>query len=240
MTTLYHPNSTAALGHDMVMTPFDTVKQRMQLGYYNTTSHCARTIIKTEGVRALYVSLPTTLAMNLPYGMIMVAVNESMRKVISPGEGRLSVASSMISGSIAGAIAAALTNPLDIVKTRLQTQNLEPCPKVVRVSTNNKLNTQVRGLASASAAGTVPAGATGVGGIGGVGGIATEEPAMLRGGNRQVNGSFQAMSQILKEEGPRGFFRGMTPRILLHAPAVAVSWTTYEFVKNLLAETKIV
>ena len=37
----------------------------------------------------------------------------------------------------------------------------------------------------------------------------------------------------------RGFFRGMTPRVLLHAPAVAVSWTTYEFVKNLLAQTKI-
>jgi hypothetical protein len=30
------------------------------------------------------------------------------------------------------------------------------------------------------------------------------------------------------------FTRGMVPRMLLHAPAVAISWTTYETMKNLL------
>ena len=129
----HHPQAaaisgaTAALSHDMIMTPFDTVKQRMQLGHYKSLLHCFRSTIKKEGVRALYVSLPTTLVMNLPYGSIMVAMNESVRKALNPsGSYRLDV--SMLAGSVAGATAALLTNPLDVIKTRLQVQDLQPCP----------------------------------------------------------------------------------------------------------------
>jgi hypothetical protein len=39
----------AAVTHDSIMTPFDTVKQRMQLGYYNNIVHCVKNIVKYEG-----------------------------------------------------------------------------------------------------------------------------------------------------------------------------------------------
>jgi hypothetical protein len=40
---------------------------------------------------------------------------------------------------------------------------------------------------------------------------------------------------IWKEEGFfRGFFKGLTPRVLSNAPSCAISWGTYEFVKHLL------
>lgn len=120
--------SLAAISHDMFLTPFDVVKQRMQLGYYKNVLHCIRTIMKTEGLGALYTSFPTTLMMNIPFGAVMMAVNESMKKILNP-EGHFSTVSSMVSGSVAGAIAAAVTNPLDVIKTRLQTQNLEHCTK---------------------------------------------------------------------------------------------------------------
>jgi solute carrier family 25 (mitochondrial iron transporter), member 28/37 len=44
----------------------------------------------------------------------------------------------------------------------------------------------------------------------------------------------QAAARILEREGPIGFFRGLTPRILSHTPAVAISWTTYETAKQYL------
>jgi solute carrier family 25 iron transporter 28/37 len=111
----------------MFMTPFDTVKQRMQLGHYRSMYDCLRSTMLKEGVRALYVSLPPTLFMNIPYGSIMVAMNESSRKWLNPrGEHRLDV--SMLAGAIAGASAALVTTPLDVVKTRLQIQDLQPCP----------------------------------------------------------------------------------------------------------------
>lgn len=41
----------AAVSHDMIMTPFDVIKQRMQLGYYRSMPHCISTILRTEGIR---------------------------------------------------------------------------------------------------------------------------------------------------------------------------------------------
>ena len=46
----------------------------------------------------------------------------------------------------------------------------------------------------------------------------------------------QAAVNILREEGPAGFFRGIVPRVLSHTPAVAISWTTYETAKHYLLQ----
>ena len=43
-----------------------------------------------------------------------------------------------------------------------------------------------------------------------------------------------AALRIYQTEGMVGFFRGVTPRILSHTPAVAISWTTYETAKEYL------
>lgn len=43
---------------------------------------------------------------------------------------------------------------------------------------------------------------------------------------------------IFNEEGYRGFLRGLTPRMMQHAPAVAISWTTYETMKKMLSSLK--
>ncbi len=142
--------------------------------------------------------MPTTLAMNIPYGMVMVPVNETMRKILNPS-GEYNISVSMISGGVAGAIAAALTNPLDVIKTRLQTQNLEPCPKM-------KFSTVV-----------IPS-------------IKAEE---VKSG---IRGAIEIAKHIYRSEGMIGFSRGIVPRIFTQIPSVAVSWSAYEFVKNLLSQ----
>ena len=214
--------ASAAFAHDMFMTPFDTVKQRMQLGYYKNVYHCIRTVAAKEGIRAFYLSLPTTLLMNLPYGSVMVAVNESARKYIGPDEAKVSIGTSLMAGSIAGAVAAAATTPFDVIKTRLQTQDLKPCPKVVASSTSSsQLASLTRGVDLVTA---VAAAGRGGGGLGGYGSV----PSV---GHR---GTLEVIGQIFREEGLRGFVRGTTPRVLVHSPAVAISWTAYETMKDVL------
>ena len=109
----------------------------MQLGYYNGMYHCVRSIMRSEGIIAFYRSLPLTVAMNIPYGCVLIAVNESMRTILSPiinsqlthtTNQSVGIVTALASGAVAGGIAAAITTPLDVIKTRLQTQQLQPCP----------------------------------------------------------------------------------------------------------------
>lgn len=217
----YHPvkaalcGASATFAHDMFMTPFDLIKQRMQLGYYRNSFECFKSVYATEGLLAFYLSLPTTLIMNLPYGCVMVAVNESSKTYLNPtGEFNLGV--SLLSGCVSGAIAGAVTTPLDVIKTRIQTRDMTPV--VISERFSNR------------------------------GAITSLEASFLRNTQSKLNpatvfhtrsgfiylSAWETFRKILSEEGVAAFGRGMLPRILVHAPSVAISWTAYEFTKSLL------
>jgi len=109
----------ATFFHDVVMTPADVVKQRLQLGRHSGLGDCVRTVLRREGIGAFYRSFPPTLLMNLPYAAVMVSSNESIKRLLNPS-GEYNIAASLAAGSLAGGIAAAATTPLDVIKTRLQ------------------------------------------------------------------------------------------------------------------------
>ena len=46
----------------------------------------------------------------------------------------------------------------------------------------------------------------------------------------------ELQAEFYAEDGVRGYFRGIKPRLALHTPAVAISWTTYELFKRLLTD----
>lgn len=214
----------ATVCHDMIMTPMDVIKQRLQLGYYNGVSDCFRSIVRTEGVRALYISFPTTFLMNLPYSMIMVSANETFKKILNPS-GDLNVAAYIASGAAAGALAGVLTNPLDVAKTRLQTQMLL-IQEEVTCSSRSSCATQLQ--ARGGVALTVPETCTKMR-------HADTRPVGAEPKLRvQYRGLIDALVQIRAQEGYAGFFRGVLPRLLVHAPSVAVSWTTFEVLKKTL------
>ncbi|KAL4160608.1 hypothetical protein PRNP1_001174 [Phytophthora ramorum] len=210
----------ATVCHDLIMTPMDVVKQRLQLGYYNGVGDCFKTVMKHEGLRALYISFPTTLLMNLPYSMIMVSTNETFKKILNPS-GEMNVSAYIASGAAAGALAGALTNPLDVAKTRLQTQSMMVAEEASCPSRTRCAQLQTRGVSI-----TVPPSCS----INGRAGVGRVEPVL----RRQYAGLMDALIQIKAQEGYAGFFRGVYPRLLVHAPSVAVSWTTFEVLKKTL------
>lgn len=227
------------------MTPFDVVKQRMQLGYYRNVPHCVKSVLKVEGINAFFRSLPTTLMMNMPYGCVMVATNESAKKVLNPS-GRYSLFSCLTAGCIAGGVAAALTNPLDVIKTRLQTQDLQPLAKTINSQTSKKGSTFSMSRTNAHL-------------LGNQYGVPTahispyttkaktplsvplcETPNIFSSNTVNVAtpryfGMLQTAKLLYIEGGVAGFFRGVGARVMIHAPSVAISWTTYETVKHFFA-----
>merc|ERR1711939_683433 len=79
--------ASATIASDALMNPFDVIKQRMQLqnSTYRTVGQCASDVFRKEGLKAFYVSYPTTLAMTVPFTAIQFTVYESSVKVLNPG-----------------------------------------------------------------------------------------------------------------------------------------------------------
>lgn len=113
----------ATLAHDAVMNPIDVIKQRMQMlnSPFRTSLTCARHIIRTEGAKAFYRSYSTQLTMNLPYQSLHFITYEIMQDLMNKNRD-FDAKSHIISGGVAGAFASALTTPLDVCKTLLNTQ----------------------------------------------------------------------------------------------------------------------
>ncbi|KAI9020121.1 mitochondrial carrier domain-containing protein [Phycomyces nitens] len=133
----HQPLATAAAGacatiaHDALMNPFDVIKQRMQLkdSVYRTVRECARQVYAKEGAIAFYVSLPTTLAMSIPFQSIQFATYEYFRKALNPS-GEYDPKTHVIAGGLAGAFASSITTPLDVIKTLLQTRGSHHDPHI--------------------------------------------------------------------------------------------------------------
>ncbi|KAI7897310.1 mitochondrial carrier domain-containing protein [Mucor mucedo] len=113
----------ATFAHDFMMTPFDVLKQRMQLqdSTYKSVRECARTVYSKEGIRAFYISFPTTVSMSIPFQTIQFATYEYCRARLDPN-GAYNPKVHMMAGAISGAVASSVTTPLDVIKTLLQTR----------------------------------------------------------------------------------------------------------------------
>lgn len=206
------------------------IKQRIQLSGSNKCLECAKGIIKSEGLSSFYRSLPITLIMNAPYSVTTVMVNENLKKVVQPKRRKFKFLSYFFCAAVAGSVAAAVTCPMDNIKTKLQTQNT--------VSTCEKIDSMIEKLNKI-------------------------DPKNTNSGNYSLNTSntsnfstvnktecntepkikyksiLQTMKYIYREDGFfKGFFKGLTPRVISSAPSCAISWGTYEVVKHFLFKNK--
>lgn len=78
---------------------------------------CASTVYRSEGLAAFYVSYPTTLAISIPFNAIQYTVYEQVKRFMNP-RNEYSPTSHITAGAVAGAV----TTPLDVAKTLLQTR----------------------------------------------------------------------------------------------------------------------
>lgn len=231
--------AVATVGHDMVMTPMDVIKQRMQLDMHRSLIRCARHICRHEGVGALYRSFGVTLLMNMPYAAVMGFTNEMLRGRLCP-DGTYSLRTFLVAGAGAGVVAAAVTTPLDVVKTRLQTQGHEvgcglnhvgrrPSPAPGALGTlSSAWPAAPRKLPYTQWAGHSQGRFAPLGGhMPGRRVQGLPAAAVHMAADTPVYSSFsQTVLRILEEEGWRGLCRGLGPRMVYHAPSVAISWVS--------------
>lgn len=108
-----------------VVYPIDMVKTRMQAqrhkAVYDSSIDCFKKILRAEGFKGLYSGLGAQLVGVAPEKAIKLTVNDLMRK-IGTENGQITMRWEIIAGMSAGACQVIFTNPLEIVKIRLQMQ----------------------------------------------------------------------------------------------------------------------
>ncbi|KAM7274995.1 hypothetical protein ACFE04_016861 [Oxalis oulophora] len=117
--------------------PLDVIKTRLQVHGLPEAVHSSRKgsiivtslqeIVRKEGIKGLYRGLSPTVLALLPNWAVYFTVYERLKSLLtSEDNGELTLVSNMVAAAGAGAATSVTTNPLWVIKTRLQTQGMRP------------------------------------------------------------------------------------------------------------------
>ena len=185
-----------------VRVPTEVIKQRAQAGLFAGSSLAALQDILSlrhhsssirgyaTTVRELYRGAGITIMREIPFTVVQFTLWEHFKSSWSSRQhrhhgrsrGRVTAPESAVFGSMAGAVAAGLTTPLDVLKTRIMLQR--------------------RGQGDSQ--------------------------------QRSRSGAGQILSDIRREEGWRGLFRGFGPRVAWISVGGAIFLGTYQWAWNAL------
>lgn len=205
-----------------VYVPSEVLKTRLQLqgrhnnpffnsGYnYRSTFDAMRTIVRQEGVSALFYGYKATIFRDLPFSALQFAFYEQERVWAKQwvGSRDIGLGLEIATAASAGGLAGVMTCPLDVVKTRVQTQSnpLEPDAhrstqkppghsssqiSMTRISQPMQATSQRRHISTSSPNTTL------------------RQPGAVKLDTASV---LMGLRMIYKTEGMMGLFRGVGPR----------------------------
>ncbi|KAJ5408190.1 hypothetical protein N7509_002073 [Penicillium cosmopolitanum] len=216
----------ADLAASVVYVPSKVLKTRLQLqgrynnphfnsGYnYRSTGDALRTIVRQEGFPALFHGYKATIFRDLPFSALQFAFYEQEQTMAKEWVGKrdIGLGLEIATAATAGGMAGVITCPLDVVKTRIQTQkNIpdspssssgakhshdhapkeSPRPHAPGSSHSQSSRSHSRPISTSSPSTSVPA------------------PGAPRLDTSSV---FTGLKMIYRTEGLAGWFRGVGPR----------------------------
>lgn len=212
------PGFVADLAASFIYVPSEVLKTRLQLqgrhnnpffisGYnYKSTAHAARTIVRQEGFSALFYGYKATIFRDLPFSALQFAFYEQGQVWARQWKKSRDIGFSLelLTGGAAGGLAGVITCPLDVVKTRIQTQ-IHPAAKQPSVhknlSNDPRQHAEVRSTLKQQKRL-----------------ISTSSPSthMPRPGSTILDTSsvITGLKLIYRSEGIAGWFRGVGPRFV--------------------------
>lgn len=219
----------ADLAASPLYVPSEVLKTRLQLqgrynnpyfysGYnYKSTGHALRTIIRAEGLAEMFSGYKATLFRDLPFSAIQFAFYEQEQRLARDwiGHKDIGLPLEILTGASAGGMAGIITCPMDVVKTRIQTQ-LDPAlapvkaPSKANDSSTTKAGKPTKGSTRPSSLSKTSPGA------GAIRHISTSGASTALKQHGQVTLDTESVIEglriIYRAEGFAGWFRGVGPR----------------------------
>ena len=198
-------------------------------GYnYKSTAHAARTIIRQEGFSALFYGYKATILRDLPFSALQFAFYEQGQTWAREWKKSrdIGLPLELLTGAAAGGLSGVITCPLDVVKTRIQTQvnpsarsNLKQTSRATESgqgkarTTTASLKQQIRKISTSSPSTHTP------------------RPGSI---NLDTSSLFKGLKLIYKTEGIGGWFRGVGPRFVWTSVQSGCMLVLYQSIKGQL------
>lgn len=120
--------AVAFVACSVILVPGELLKQRLQAGVYTGLGSGIKTLLTHEGPRAMFTGYGATLFRDVPYTMLELGLYDllksfaqSTRRRITGQEAPSSQSDELVAAAVTGGIVGFVTNPLDVVKTRMMT-----------------------------------------------------------------------------------------------------------------------
>ncbi|BFZ55392.1 hypothetical protein PYCC9005_002433 [Savitreella phatthalungensis] len=223
----------------VIYVPSEVLKTRLQLqgkydnahfqsGYnYRGTIDAVRTIYRREGASALFHGYKATIVRDLPYSALTFAFYERFkvwaRRIRDSHD--MGLDAEILTGSAAGALGGAITTPLDVVKTRIQTQQTTSSTIYSPVAgpSNDVLSRSMRKNVS-----PLPAHTRLISTSAPIAFVATQQLHL------STDSVIEGLRQIHRREGVMGLFRGIGPRTAWTGAQSSIMFVIYENVLRLI------
>ncbi|XP_061110988.1 electrogenic aspartate/glutamate antiporter SLC25A13, mitochondrial isoform X2 [Conger conger] len=258
--------------------PIDLVKTRMQnqrtsgsfIGelMYKNSFDCFKKVVRYEGFFGLYRGLLPQLLGVAPEKAIKLTMNDFVRGKTIRKDGTIPLPAEILAGACAGGSQVIFTNPLEIVKIRLQVAGeITTGPRVSALSVMRELGffglykgakacflrdipfsaiyfpcyAHLKAALADEDGGVGPASLLLAGAIAGMPAASLVTPADViktrlqvaaRAGQTTYNGLLDCFWKILREEGPRAFWKGAGARVFRSSPQFGVTLVTYELLQR--------
>ena len=107
------------------LSPCEIIKQNMQIGKYNSVYMAYKRIMYLDGYKGFYKGYTGLVMRDLPFRSIQLPLYEFLKERFIE-DNDTSITNSLrvsVAGAISGMTAAFITNPIDVIKTRLMCSN---------------------------------------------------------------------------------------------------------------------
>lgn len=210
--------SMSNLMHEVIMTPVDLVKQRIQINNNITYAKIITDIYKKEGIKSFFRSLPVNYLMNFPNSAVIVGVNENLKHLYKNNFGTPNMLFYFLSAGISGSIASMIMIPMDNIKTRLNTQRsfiMYHPSNPYKITNGKKIVDNIERS------------------------YIEKTKIIIDEMNTKDNiikykNAINTVKIIKAEEGIRGFYKGLSSKMVGQSISTAISWSVYEFFKNMM------
>lgn len=119
----FSAGAIAGAVQSFVICPVEVVKNKMQVGHFESTRQAVSQIMKTRGVRGFYTGFGATLVRDVPAYGAFFATYELLKRMGADPDEEQNFVNTVFAGGTAGMVYHISTYPVDVAKTRLQTQS---------------------------------------------------------------------------------------------------------------------